>query len=134
MKDNKKSAGSKIAGFFKWIGNDIKEIGVTFKDGDWKTRLSFVIMGFGPLMRKLYARGINYYNHYLGGSIYGVQEAAEAYFGKSVSELNLSEAAVIAGMFKSPGYYSPIEYPERSEARRKTVLYLMNISLKKKKN
>ena len=58
MKDNKKSAGSKIAGFFKWIGNDIKEIGVTFKDGDWKTRLSFVIMGFGPLMRKLYARGI----------------------------------------------------------------------------
>ena len=65
---------------------------------------------------------IEYYvnNHYLGGSIYGVQEAAEAYFGKSASELNLSEAAVIAGMFKSPGYYSPIEYPERSEARRKT--------------
>lgn len=70
---------------------------------------------------------IEYYvnNHYLGGNIYGVQEAAEAYFGKSVSELNLSEAAVLAGMFKSPGYYSPTEYPERSEARRKTVLYLM---------
>ena len=47
-----------IANFFKWIGNDLKEIGVTFKEGDWKTRLSFIIMGFGPLMRKVYARGI----------------------------------------------------------------------------
>ena len=45
---------------------------------------------------------IEYYvnNHFLGGNIYGVAEASEAYFGKSVSELNLSEAAVIAGMFK----------------------------------
>ena len=58
MKDNKKPAGNKVAGFFKWIGRDIKDIGVTFKEGDWKTRLSYVIMGFGPLMRKLYARGI----------------------------------------------------------------------------
>ena len=60
-------------------------------------------------------------NHYLGGNIYGVQEASETYFGKSVSELNLSEAATLAGMFKSPVYYSPTIYPERSEARRKTV-------------
>lgn len=50
----------KIAGFFKWIGNDLKDIGVTFAEGDWKTRVSFLIMGFGPLMRKLYARGIAY--------------------------------------------------------------------------
>lgn len=58
MKDSKNSAGNKIAGFFKWIGRDIADIGVTFKEGDWKTRLSYVIMGFGPIMRKLYARGI----------------------------------------------------------------------------
>ena len=49
-----------IANFFKWIGNDLKEIGVTFKQGDWKTRLSFIIMGFGPLMRKMYARGLGF--------------------------------------------------------------------------
>jgi arabinogalactan oligomer/maltooligosaccharide transport system permease protein len=48
----------KIADFFKWIGNDIKDIGVTFAQGDWKTRLSYIIMGFGPLMRKTYARGL----------------------------------------------------------------------------
>jgi len=55
-----KDIGGKIAAFFKWIGNDLKEIGVTFKEGDWKTRLSFLIMGFGPMMRKSFARGFAY--------------------------------------------------------------------------
>ena len=50
----------KIANFFKWLGNDIKDIGVTFAEGDWKTRLSFVIMGFGSFARKLYARGVSF--------------------------------------------------------------------------
>ena len=64
-------------------------------------------------------------NHFLGGNIYGVEEASEKYFGKKVSELNLSEAAVIAGMFKSPNSYNPITNPENAEKRRSTVLYLM---------
>lgn len=70
---------------------------------------------------------IEYYvnNHYLGGNVYGVQEAAEAYFGKTVSELNLSEAAILAGMFKSPVAYRPTDHPENAEKRRSTVLYLM---------
>ena len=64
-------------------------------------------------------------NHFLGGNIYGVEEASNAYFGKSVSELNLSEAAILAGMFKSPNYYRPTTNPKNAAARRKTVLYLM---------
>ena len=64
-------------------------------------------------------------NHYLGGNIYGVEEASQAYFNKSVGELNLSEAAIIAGMFKNPGGYSPTASPENCTQRRKTVLYLM---------
>ena len=64
-------------------------------------------------------------NHYLGGNIYGVQEASEFYFGKNASELNLSEAAIIAGMFKSPTYYKPDTHPDKAQERRKTVLYLM---------
>ncbi len=64
-------------------------------------------------------------NHSLGGVIYGVEEASEAYFQKSVSELNLSEAAIIAGMFKAPNTYKPTTNPENAQARRKTVLYLM---------
>ena len=70
---------------------------------------------------------IEYYvnNHFLGGNIYGVEEASQAYFGKSVSDLNLSEAATIAGMFKSPNYYRPTVNPKNATARRSTVLYLM---------
>ena len=44
--------------FFKGVGDDLKDIGLTFKEGDWKTKVSFLIMGFGPLMRKQFLRGI----------------------------------------------------------------------------
>ena len=64
-------------------------------------------------------------NHFLGGNIYGVQEAAITYFGKSVTDLNLSEAAILAGMFKSPNAFKPTTNPENAAARRKTVLRLM---------
>lgn len=64
-------------------------------------------------------------NHFLGGNIYGVEEASEAYFGKPVSDLNLSEAAILAGMFKSPNYYRPTVNPKNATERRKTVLYFM---------
>ena len=46
-----------IAGAFKWLVNDIKDIGSTFAHGDWKTRVSYVIMGFGSIMRKQFLRG-----------------------------------------------------------------------------
>ena len=57
---------------------------------------------------------IEYYvnNHFLGGNIYGVEEASKAYFGKSVTELNLSEAAILAGKFKTPNYYRPTAKPK----------------------
>ncbi len=64
-------------------------------------------------------------NHGLGGMIYGVEEAAQTYFGKSASDLNLSEAAILAGMFQAPTYYKPDVNPENAEKRRSTVLYLM---------
>ncbi len=44
--------------FFSGVGEDFKDIGLTFKEGDWKTKVSFLIMGFGPLMRKQFLRGI----------------------------------------------------------------------------
>ena len=66
-------------------------------------------------------------NHFLGGNIYGVEEASETYFGKPVTDLNLSEAAILAGMFKSPNAYKPTAHPEEAAKRRRTVLYLMKI-------
>ncbi len=60
-KDNKrkkKSLGAKIADVLKAPVKDCKEIGQTFAQGDWKTKVSFFIMGFGPLMRGQIIRGI----------------------------------------------------------------------------
>ena len=62
---------------------------------------------------------------YLGNGAYGVEQASKNYFGKSVGELNLAEASFIAGLFQAPSSYNPYTSPEKAEARRKTVLYLM---------
>lgn len=44
---------------------------------------------------------------YLGGGTYGVEAAAQYYFGKSIREVNLAEAAMLAGLFKAPSKYAP---------------------------
>ena len=58
----------------------------------------------------------------LGQNTLGVQSAAHRYFGKDVSELNLSECAVIAAITKSPTGYNPITNPEANQKRRLNVL------------
>jgi len=62
---------------------------------------------------------------YLGNSAYGVEQISLTYFGKSTKDLNLAEAAMIAGLFQAPGRYNPYKNPEATEARRQTVLKLM---------
>ena len=61
----------------------------------------------------------------LGAGTYGVQTASERYFGKKVSQLNLSEAAVIASIAKSPTNLNPITNPENNAARRANILESM---------
>lgn len=58
-------------------------------------------------------------------SILGVGEAARFYFGKPVSEISLPEAALLAGMVRSPNNYSPFTHPAQALQRRATVLGLM---------
>jgi len=62
---------------------------------------------------------------YLGSGSYGVEQACQTYFNKSVDEISLAEAALIAGLFQAPGAYDPYIFPEKAEARRKIVLDLM---------
>lgn len=64
-------------------------------------------------------------SYYLGSGAYGVEQAAETYFNKEAKDLNLSEAAMIAGLFQSPVSYDPNINPDRTESRRLTVLSLM---------
>ena len=72
----------------------------------------------------LYANQI-YLGQQSGVSIYGVGEAANAYFGKDVSQLSLPEAAFIAGIIRSPNRYSPYKHPDKVKERRNQVLESM---------
>ena len=62
---------------------------------------------------------------YLGAGAYGVQAAAETYFGKGVEQLNLAEMAVLAGLPKAPNAYSPIKRLEKAKERQNYVLERM---------
>ena len=62
---------------------------------------------------------------YMGGGNYGVEAASQFYFGKSVRDIGLPEAAVLAGLFKAPTQYAPHANPEASKARANVVLYRM---------
>lgn len=62
---------------------------------------------------------------YFGQGAYGVEAAAKTYFGKDVSALTLNECAMLAGIPKSPNYYSPFNNLEAARARRATVLEQM---------
>ena len=62
---------------------------------------------------------------YFGDGLYGVETAARGYFGKHASELSLAEAALLAGLVKSPSAYAPTTNLARAIARRNVVLQAM---------
>jgi penicillin-binding protein 1B len=59
-------------------------------------------------------------------SIHGFGEAARAFFDKDISQLNLAEAALLAGMIQRPSYFNPFRNVERAKERRNLVLRLMH--------
>jgi len=68
----------------------------------------------------LYLNQINY-----GGMAYGVEAAAQTYFGKPASDLLLPECALIAGLPQAPGVYNPFTNPDLAKERQGVVLGLM---------
>jgi penicillin-binding protein 1A len=62
---------------------------------------------------------------YLGAGAYGVQAAAETYFGKNVDQLNLAEISMLAGLPKAPNTYSPIKHLDKARERQAYVLERM---------
>src|ERR1044071_3959526 len=67
---------------------------------------------------------------YFGSGCYGVETASQANFGKNASKLNLSEAALLAGVIRSPNRFSPLKNPEGAAQQRDAVLDRM-VELKK---
>ena len=68
---------------------------------------------------------INKMNFGGSGNIRGVQKASQYYFGKNVSELNLNECAMLAGIVNRPNAYNPFNYLDYATTRRNTVINLM---------
>ena len=67
-----------------------------------------------------------YVNHiYFGQGAYGVQTAAKVYFNKNAEDLSLAECAMLAGIPKSPNYYSPLNNLKAAKERQRTVLEQM---------
>ncbi len=62
---------------------------------------------------------------YLSEGCYGVKTAAEVYFGKNVSDLNIAEAACIAGITQFPTRFDPLLHPEANKERQLSVLFAM---------
>ena len=73
-----------------------------------------------PQIFTLYANQI-----YLGHGVYGFEAASQFYFSKPAKQLSLDEAALLAGLPKSPSYYSPITHPEHAIKRRNLVINSM---------
>ncbi|MFQ5989265.1 MAG: penicillin-binding protein 1A [Candidatus Methylomirabilales bacterium] len=67
-----------------------------------------------------------YFNQiYFGHGAYGIEAAAQTYFNKLVRDLNVAEAAMLAGLPRAPNTYSPIANPKRARRRRHHVLQRM---------
>jgi 1A family penicillin-binding protein len=62
---------------------------------------------------------------YYGNMCYGIEAAAETYFGKRARDLTLAEASLLAGLPQAPSIYDPYTNPEAAKQRQKTVLALM---------
>ena len=64
-------------------------------------------------------------NHFLGNNAYGIEQAARTYFNKNAKDLNISESALLIGLYQAPSAYDPFKNPEAAYERRRTVLGLM---------
>ncbi len=62
---------------------------------------------------------------YFGSGAWGLEAAAQTYLGKSASDLNFSESAMMAGLLKAPSRFNPVAYPERAAKRTALVIRLM---------
>lgn len=73
---------------------------------------------------EMYINEVNY-----GGTIYGIEEASQHFFGKHVENLTLSEGALLAGLPQSPTRYSPFgNNPELTFSRQREILHLMKVN------
>ncbi len=96
-------------------------------DKQWERKIKEILLSFK--LETHYSKdeilGMYLNKIYFGAGAYGVQAAANTYFGKDVSELNLAESAMLAGLPQSPNSYNPFQFYDRAKARQQMVLNCM---------
>ncbi len=117
------------------VKNNLTKIDKTEDDSNIKGKIKKVIRKFQDVylavfkVEKQYSKEeiLEMYvnDNFLGGSYWGVEEASKYYFGKSVSDLTLPEASLLAGLFQAPGRHNPYVDIDKATARRTIVLNLM---------
>lgn len=90
-----------------------------------KLRETFLAWQLSHRLRKDEILALYLNQIYYGGLAYGVEAAAQTYFGKSAYELDLAESALIAGLPQAPVQYNPFTNPEMARERQRVVLELM---------
>jgi len=93
-------------------------------DKEWERKIKEMILAFKIEANfskdEIFSMYLN--KIYFGSGAYGVQAAAQTYFGKDVTELNLAECALLAGLPQNPNVINPFMSVEKAEARQKIVL------------
>lgn len=96
-------------------------------DKQWERKVKEIILAFK--LESNYSKdeilGMYMNKIPFGAGAYGVQAAANTYFGKDVQDLNLAECSLLAGLPQSPYGYSPFQYYDRAKARQRQVLNRM---------
>jgi len=96
---------------------------------DWRVKRKVKELVLAPRLEKNLTKDEILYLYlnqiYLGHRRYGVEEASRFYFGKSVRDLSVGEAAMLAGLVQSPERLSPAKHPDAAKARQKYVLRRM---------
>lgn len=97
-------------------------------DKTWQRKVKEILLAFK--LESIYSKDEImelYLNKiYFGAGAYGVQTAANNYFGKDISDLNLAESALLAGLVQSPSAYDPFHNFDAAKARQRVVLYSMS--------
>lgn len=95
-------------------------------DKQWERKIKEIILAFK--LESNYSKDeilTMYLNKINFGAAYGVQAAANTYFGKDVQHLNLAESSLLAGLPQNPNGYSPFQHLDRAKARQRQVLNRM---------
>ncbi len=94
------------------------------QEKSWNRKLQEVLLAFK--LESTYSKDeiLTFYINkiYFGAGAYGVQAAAQTYFGKNAGELDLAESALIAGLAQSPSAYNPFEHYDLAKKRQRIVL------------